>query len=83
MTTRLTCGAWLAVREEGDGAGLGCWAKASWAAGKVGAGLQADFPGRGEGFLFFFFFSFLFFISKPIQKQFENHFKNSLAYLEL
>ena len=68
-------GAWAEAERGGEGSARG------WAAGKEGAGLQVEFPGRGEGFLFFLsFFSFLFFISKPIQKQFENHFELLLNF---
>jgi hypothetical protein len=61
-------------RKGGKGARLGCWAEASWAAGKEGAGLQANFPWRGEGFLFFFLFFSLF------QSHFQIHFKITLNY---
>ena len=44
-------------REKGrERRAAGLLGRSKLGAGKEGAGLQADFPGRGEGFLFFFFF---------------------------
>jgi len=67
-------------RRGGKGARLGCWAEASWAAGKEGAGLQAEIPNfQGEVRVFFSFSLFFLFFSL-FQSQFKNNLKITLNY---
>ena len=88
--------AWLSVKErEGRGrAGLGRageLGRCGWTGprprvegeSELGLSLGPKHGGESLPLCFVLIFSSSFFISKPFQKQFENHFKNSLTYLEL